>query len=190
MFHYLHCIFFCLAACISCWGLVFLWPADSNAEQCSSYLWVIYLSAIFFISLNNMKAYRLSAFLRSSGSDRRPKQFTHTKALKYAMVNVLMTAILLIVCHAVDPPTLFRVIADPNRPRLDYHECRTGSVTPALLYVIVIGHFVFSIYCISAVRNGMEAFQDGVVIKEAFVIFYACLVIALVLENLGLDIYT
>jgi hypothetical protein len=39
---------------------------DSNQQQCDSYLWVIYLSGSFLISIINMKAYRLSVFLTSS----------------------------------------------------------------------------------------------------------------------------
>ena len=40
---------------------------------------------------------------------------------------------------------------------------------------------------VAAVRNGMEAFQDGMIIKEAFVLFYLCVIVALVLANLNLE---
>ena len=44
-----------------------------------------------------------------------------------------------------------------------------------------------TIQTVAAVRNGMEAFQDGMIIKEAFVLFYLCVIVALVLANLNLE---
>lgn len=190
MFHYLHCLSFCLAAAVFTWAVAFLWPADSSQGQCSSYLWIIYLSASYFISIINTKAYRLSVFLTNSISGRRQSRFTHFDVLKYSLGMVFVTLILLVICHTVDPPTQSLQVKDVHRPSTDYHICKTGSTTPTILYIIVTVHFLFSVYCISAVRNGMEAFQDGVVIKEAFVIFYVCVVITMVLDNLGLNIYT
>jgi hypothetical protein len=58
MFNYLHISYFCSAAAIFCWNLVFLWQADSNAFQCNSYLWVTYMTSSFFISMISMKVSR------------------------------------------------------------------------------------------------------------------------------------
>lgn len=125
--HYGHCILLCLSAIIFCWALVLLWPADAIVEQCDSYLWIVYLSGSFIVSLINMKAYRLSAFLESNHNNERPKGFTHGKALMYAFNMVFATLVLLIICHTVDPPTLLRKVRDPYRPRLDFHICKTGT---------------------------------------------------------------
>lgn len=54
-----------------------------------------------------------------------------------------------------------------------------------LLYALVIGHAVFSIGCVISVRNGDGAFRDGMVMKEAFVIFWFCLIIAFIMGQLG-----
>jgi hypothetical protein len=32
--------------------------------------------------------------------------------------------------------------------------------------IILSGHFLLTIYCVAAIRNGLEAFQDGMIIKE------------------------
>jgi hypothetical protein len=190
MFHYLHIISFCLAAVIFSWALVLLWPADTRSSQCRSYLWLTYLPASFMISINNMKAYRLSVFITSNKDGLRPRPFSHGKVLKYTMFILLTTVVLLLISALIDPPTRTRVIVDIYRPRLNYYVCQTGTATPAILYVIVVSHFMFSLYCIAAVRNGLEDFRDGMIIKEAFVLFYASIVIVLVLSNLGIDAHS
>lgn len=108
MFHYLHIILFCLSASAFCWGTALLYQGDMNQSQCNSYLWVIVLSASFFLSIVNMKAYRLSIFLISSSNGRRPKPFTHGKVLSYTMLMVFITALLLLIIALVDPPKLYR----------------------------------------------------------------------------------
>jgi hypothetical protein len=50
-----------------------------------------------------------------------------------------------------------------------------------------ISHKYICIYICIFVFIGMEAFQDGMIIKEAFVILYACIVIVTVLSNLDVD---
>jgi DNA-binding transcriptional ArsR family regulator len=80
-----------------------------------------------------------------------------------------------------------RVIVDIYRPMLDYHECPWGSITTVLLTIIIVAHFLFSAFCIAAVRNGMESFSDGTIIKESLIAFYFCLVIGIMLENIGLE---
>jgi DNA-binding transcriptional ArsR family regulator len=82
---------------------------------------------------------------------------------------------------------MIRVIVDIYRPKLDYHECPWGKTTLALLTIIIVAHFLFSVYCIAAVRNGMESFSDGTIIKEALMLFYSCLAIGIMLENIGLE---
>ena len=51
----------------------------------------------------------------------------------------------------------------------------------------MVFHVLITIQTVAAVRNGMEAFQDGMIIKEAFVLFYLCVMVALVLANLNLE---
>jgi hypothetical protein len=60
-----------------------IYQGDMTQSQCDSYLWVVVLSASFFLSINNMKAYRLSIFLTSSSNGRRPKPFSHARVLRY-----------------------------------------------------------------------------------------------------------
>jgi hypothetical protein len=76
---------------------------------------------------------------------------------------------------------------DPYRPVFDYHECNGGTTTTALLTVIIVAHFLFSCYCVAAVRNGMESFTDGTIIKESLMVFYFCLAIGIMLNNIGLE---
>lgn len=104
MFHYIHIILLCFCAIVFCWGNAFLYQADMLQNQCDSYLWVIVLSGSFFLSIVNMKAYRLSIFLKSSSNGRRPKPFSHGKVLKYTMVMVFITAMLLLGIALGDPP--------------------------------------------------------------------------------------
>jgi hypothetical protein len=104
MFHYMHIILFCIFAMAFCWGNALLYQGDMLQKQCDSYLWVIVLSASFFLSIVNMKAYRLSIFLKSSSNGRRPKPFGHGKVLKYTLLMVFLTAILLLGIALGDPP--------------------------------------------------------------------------------------
>jgi hypothetical protein len=104
MFHYMHIILFCICAIAFCWGNALLFQGDMLQRQCDAYLWVIILSASFFLSIVNMKAYRLSIFLKSSTNGRRPKPFSHGKVLKYTMVMVFLTAILLLGIALGDRP--------------------------------------------------------------------------------------
>jgi hypothetical protein len=76
---------------------------------------------------------------------------------------------------------------DPYRAMHDYHECKGGVATTSILSVIIVAHFIFSIYCVAAVRNGMESFTDGTIIKEALIVFYFCLAIGIMLNNIGLE---
>jgi hypothetical protein len=144
IFNSTHIIMFCSATAIFNWSIVLTWPADSLQEQCNIHLWVVYLSGSFLISIINMKAYRLSVFLTTSSNGRRPASFSHDKVLRYTMIMVMITAILLLIAHLADPPLVHKIVSDVYRPRLDYHECRTGNLTFTLLYIIVIGHFLCS----------------------------------------------
>lgn len=104
VFYHIHVILFCLSAMIFCWGNALLYQNDMNQSQCDSYLWVLVLSASFFLSINNMKAYRLSIFLTTSTNGKRPKPYSHGKVLKYTMVMVSITAALLLIIALADPP--------------------------------------------------------------------------------------
>jgi len=185
MLHYLHIVSMCVAAAAVCWGLALLWQADVKQVQCRAYLWVVFLPVSYLVQLNNIKAYRLMTFL--TYQDKRPKPFSHGRVLKLTMLLVLVTVIVLLTCSVADPPTRHRVVTDIHRPKLDYYYCKTNRVTPSLLYLLVIGHLVFSIYCVVAVRNGMDAFKDGMIIKESFIALYACLLVSFVLSNLSLS---
>lgn len=76
---------------------------------------------------------------------------------------------------------------DPYRAVHDYNECEGGIATTAILAVIIVAHFLFSVYCVAAVRNGMESFTDGTIIKEALIVFYFCLAIGIMLNNIGIE---
>ena len=178
----------CLAACAVCWGLVFLWQADVKQFQCNAYPWVVYLPASYLVNLNNVKAYRLSTFLNAG--DKRPKPFSHGKVMKMTLKLTLLTVLVLLVCLLTDPLQRVVVVADAYRPSLNRYHCQSGTITTALLYVLVIGHIVTSVFCIIEVRNGFEAFRDGMVIKEAFIILYSCLLVATIMQNLGLNATT
>jgi hypothetical protein len=134
-----------------------------------------------------MKAYRLSVFLTTSSNGRRPAPFSHHKVLKYTLIMVLITAVLLLIAHLADPPMVKKIVIDVYRQRLDYHECRTGKLTLAIQYIIVLGHFICSVYCIARVRNGLEAFKDGTIIKESFIIFYLCIIVLAGVSTLDID---
>jgi hypothetical protein len=129
----------------------------------------------------------LSIFLVSSKNGKRPRPFSHAKVLKYTLFISLYTAILLLISHLIDPPIPTKIVVDIYRQKLDYYICKTGNPTQIILYILFISHFIFSLYCISAVRNGMEAFQDGAIIKESFFIFYGCVVIVLIIGFLGVE---
>ena len=185
MFHYFHIILMCLAAAAVCWGLALMWQADVIQKQCDGYLWLVYVPASFLVHLNNIKAYRLSTFLRAG--DTRPKPFSHGKVMKLTFYCTIITVVVVVIASSVDPPTRTRVQVDQYRAKLDYYYCKTGSVTPALMYLLVAGHIIASLFCVITVRNGMDAFKDGMIIKEAFMVLYACLLVAFVLQNLGLS---
>lgn len=104
MVHYMHIILLCLCAIVFCWGNTLLYQGDMLQQQCDAYLWVTVLSASFFLSMTNMKAYRLSIFLKSSINGRRPKPFSHGKVMRYTMVMVSLTAMLLLGIALGDPP--------------------------------------------------------------------------------------
>jgi len=173
----------CLAACAVCWSMAFVWQGDVTQTQCNLYPWLPYLPASFVVHMNNIKAYRLSVFLRSDGHQ---KLFTHFKVLRITLAWTLVSAILILVGVLIDPP--HRVLAIENQYLIseNRYKCSTGPALQGVLYAFVTGHFVLSIYYIVSVRNGMEAFKDGMIIKEAFVIFYALIFIAFTLSLLNL----
>ena len=184
MLNYLHIVSMCLAAGMVCWGLVFFWQEDVRPWQCNNLLWVIFLPASYLVHLNNVKAYRLSTFLRAG--DRRPKPFSHMKVMRLTLLLLTVTAVVLIICSVADPMKRVRIITDSYRPKYDRYECAAGKVTKGLMYTLVVSHILISVFCIIEVRNGFEAFRDGMILKEAFVVLYACLLIAFILQSLQL----
>ena len=183
MLHHLHICVMCLAAICVCWGLALAWQADKTQKQCNIYPWLVYLPGSFLVHLTNIKAYRLSVFLRSDG---RPKPFSHGKVFRIALLWLCVTAIVLMIAVLVDPPLRTVRVVDPFRPSLNYYQCETKGATPALVALLVVGHVLVSLYYVISVRNGLEAFKDGMIIKEAFVLLYAFVLVAFILNQLGL----
>ena len=184
MLHHLHICVMCLAAMCVCWGLALAWQQDKTQKQCNIYPWLVYLPGSFLVHLTNIKAYRLSIFLRSDG---RPKPFSHAKVFRIALLWSCLTAIVLLIAVMADPPLRTLHVVDPYRPSLNYYLCETHGVTPALLTILVVGHVVVSVFYVISVRNGLEAFKDGMIIKEAFVLLYAFVLVAYILNHLGLS---
>jgi 7 transmembrane sweet-taste receptor of 3 GCPR/Regulator of G protein signaling domain len=184
---YLPHILLCLVcSLIFLWSLVFIWQADVKQAQCDSYLWTIYLPASIVIQTINMKAYRLSVFL-TSDSKTRKKRFTHHYTMMLALRWIAFTFLTLVIAQLVDPPTSEVVIVDEYRPSKNYHVCRHGSITDGILYFLVIEHMLVSMFCVIIVRNGSEAFKDGMIMKEAFLIFNICIAIAFIFGFLNLS---
>ena len=172
MYHHEHIVYMCLAAAAVCWGSTLLWQSDVIEAQCRGYLWLVYLPASFLVQLVNMKAYRLSTFLAQTL--RRPKPFPHRKVMRLTLKFLLVTVILLLIAALLDPPRRHRVSPDPIRAKLDYYFCRSNlGLTDAIIYILVIGHPVVSLVCVISVRNGLDAFRDGTIMKEAFVLLYS-----------------
>ena len=185
MYHYLHLVYMCLSAAAVCWGTTLLWQADVIQAQCNGYLWLVYLPASFMVQLVNVKAYRLSTFLTNEG--RRPKPFSHGKVMRLTLYGLLITAILVLAAALADPPTRHRVAPDPYRAKLDYYYCHTTGLTNTLMYILVIGHMLVSLVCVISVRNGLDAFKDGTIIKDAFVLLYAFVLVTFILHQLQLS---
>ena len=186
MLHYLHIFLFCTAGCVVFWGLALLWQSDVTQAQCNAYIWVVYLPLSFMIQLTNVKAYRLSTFLRAG--ERRPKPFSHGKVMSITILLLIVSVILLALVAALDPPKRKRMVYDIYRPKLDRYYCASNTATTALLSLLACFHVILSIICVAAVRNGMEAFKDGMIIKESFVLLYAFSLATVVLNNIGLSI--
>ena len=185
MMQYKQIIAMCLAAMVACWGLALLWQADVTQGQCDSLLWVIFLPISFIINLTNIRAYRLSVIIHANM--KRLKPFSHNKVLLWAVRFTLLTALVLLIASFVDPIRRVRVVVDIYRPSLDRYHCRAGIVTSALVYLVVLSHVMMSLICVVSVRNGMEAFKDGSVMKEAFVLLYMCVLVAFILGLLGIS---
>ena len=130
MLHHLHICVMCMAAACVCWGLALAWQADKTQEQCNVYPWLVYLPGSFLVHLTNIKAYRLSIFLRSDG---RLKSFSHWKVFRIALLWLCVTAIVLLIAVLVDSPLRTVHVVDPYRPSLNSYQCETKGATPALL---------------------------------------------------------
>ena len=186
--HHLHVASLCVAAVVVCWGLAFLWQADVTQTQCDLHLWFTVLPASYAVHLVNMKAYRLSVIV--TANFRRLKPFSHDKVLAYTCAWTFATAIILMISAVLDPPKRICIQNDVYRRSLDRYQCSSGHVTPALLWILVCGHIVASVVCVVSVRNGMEAFKDGMLMKESFVLLYSCLLVAFILGQLNLSLST
>ena len=147
--------------------------------------WLVYVPASFMVHLNNLKAYRLSIFLRANG--KRPKPFTHWHVMRATLILTAITVVLVGISVAIDPAVRTRMVYDVYRPRLDEYHCVNKGPGLGLFWFLLVMHVLASVACVISVRNGSEAFRDGATIKEAFIILYAFIVITLVLNALGLS---
>ena len=185
-----HVMYQCICACIIFWCLVFLWQADMKQEQCDAYLWLSYLPASFIVVLTNMKAYRLSVFIRASLIKRgniKPTPISHGFVLMTTLVQVGGTAIILLSAQLNDRGISTRFIADVYRPLYDEYHCVTRRINPSFLYFLVAIHVGSSILCVFSIRNATEAFKDSGFIKSALLILYASVAIVFILQRLGLS---
>ena len=176
----------CVSAMVVCWGLALLWQADVTQSQCDSFLWVIVLPTSFLIHLNNIKAYRLSVIIRANF--KRLKPFSHTRVLIIALCWTAVTAVVLLLIHLIDGPKRVISITDSLRPSHNRYQCAVGPISQPLLITLSIGHVIASVVCVVSVRNGMEAFRDGTIKKEAFIILYFFVFIAMILQLLDLPL--
>ena len=187
MLDYRHMACVCLLACVIIWSLVFAWQHDASQAQCDSYLWLLYLPGSFIVNLVNMKAYRLSLFVRLDISANAKRAFNHSAVLVRAVGLTAFTIIILLGAALGDPFHPSVVIVDRYRPSLNYHTCRSqNGATTGIMSLIVAYHIVMSVICVARVRNGFEAFRDGMLMKEAYVLLYGSILIALVMHNLSL----
>jgi hypothetical protein len=187
MFNHWHIIMLCFAAIGFCWSAVLAWQGDVVQTQCDSYLWAIFIPGSFMLSLICFKAYRLSLIMLAAKRRKKMPAVTQAKVFKLALIPVVCTAFLLMIVAVADPPTKKKIIVDELRPKFDYHVCETDTLAPALLGIVGAIHILFSMFCVSAVREGGESFVDGMLMKEAFIIFYSLLVVLLILSSLDLD---
>jgi len=93
----------------------------------------------------------------------------------------------LLIAALVDPLMAQIVSTDQFRPSTDYYVCRSKGTTDGILTFITVGHIVMSLVCVSMVWNGVEAFRDGSIMKEAFIILFACIAIAFTMSQLPLS---
>jgi len=180
----------CTCACTVFWCLVFLWQADMIQSQCDAYLWLSYLPASFVVVLTNMKAYRLSVFIRASLTRRgnvKPKPVSHAFVLLATLAQVAGTAVILLIAQLSDRGVSMRFVADINRPLYDEYHCVTRRTNPSLLYFLVAIHIGSSLVSIFSIRHATEAFKDGGFIKTALLILYMSVVIVFILQRLGLN---
>ena len=186
MLHAPHMISICGASMIAIWSCVLVWQSDMNMIQCRMYLWFTYLPVSFVLAVVNMKAYRLSVFLHSDNKHRL-KRLNHPRMLLLALGWTSLTFLVLFMISLLDTPILLTNIIDPHRPIKDIHTCDWHPASSAMILVTVITHAVGSMGSVISVRNGTGEFRDGMVFKEAFVIFWFCVVIAYMIQLLGLD---
>jgi len=189
MLNPIHMIGVCVSSGVAIWSCVFIWQSDMNITQCRSMLWLIYLPLSFVIIMMNMKAYRLSVFLHSENKHRL-KRLTHNRMLVLSIGWTSITAFVLLMVSTIRPPILVKTVVDIYRPSLDIHTCTWQPSTEPVAYVLVAGHLLCSIATVISVRNGTGEFRDGMVLKEAFVIFWFCIAIAYMIQLLGLNVST
>lgn len=183
---YTHMLQMVGSALVAIWCGVLMWQADMTARQCTGYAWGVYLPMSLTVNIVAMKAYRLSVFLQSE-SRHRLKRLTHTRMLLLAYAWTAGSAVVLAVAQGVDPPTLLTVVMDPFRPSLDVHTCVRKNPSTTLLYMFVLSHLVGTTGCVISVRNGTGEFRDGTVMKEAFLAFWGCVIIAVIMQTFALD---
>lgn len=183
MLHYGHIMSANAAVVAVMLAFTLLWPMDASPAICAAQWWVTYVPLSYIISLTNMKAYRLSIFLNNQ--EMKPSSFSHDRVLIWSLVAPALTAVGIGIVQAVDPNSATAVVLDPVRPSSNYVVCASsGSLGSGLLIAGTILHICFSIRCVYLIRNGLEGFRDGPVIKEAFYILYTLLIITWAIQQL------
>ena len=188
MLNYLLISSVCAASTIVCWAVVLLQQPDVIQLQCDMTLWLMYVPGSYLVNVANMWAYRLSIILHANL--KRIKPFRHGKVFRFAVLLTCMTVLTITAATIVDPPGVTLASSDPNRPRNDIHSCTDNGIGTALIYTAILVHALGSVYCVISVRNGMEAFRDGMVIKEAFLMLGTCVFIMFVVHLIQLDYST
>jgi hypothetical protein len=99
MLHWFHICLMCLCVFFCSDAISIIWIPDATTTNCNAYQWSLYSPLSLLISLNNLKAYRLSKFLTNV----RLKNliFTHNKVLLWSLIWPIGTCIALLITQQV-----------------------------------------------------------------------------------------
>lgn len=181
MLNWSHICLMCICAILIAASFALVWLPDPTTYQCRLAQWLYAPPLSLLISLNNLKAYRLSKFLANVRL--RNLRFSHERVLFLSILWPIGTSAVLLLSQLIDPLYARRINVDVLRPALSYHACSCdGNLSQALLPIGFIIHVAFSIRSIWLVRNGVEGFRDGTMLKEGFIVLYALLALTFGLQ--------